>query len=340
VTKVFAPLLFVAALSVLNVFNDDTGEGPDLENSIALCLTIVFVLPGLQVQGRGNTNTGTLDYLLNNNMIILFLFVGLALTSIRLPRFFDEAGAIEAAAEYIPFSDWFRTNNATEHAIADKYGSAEFCGLLGSICFVVAFLIPVGNYVRYKKFRRTIINSGYVLVGENGEKISKSSKDVTKGKSQALKASNKRLAFGKDSSFDQWELDDEDSINAAKAASAPTAAAEGAEQIPRSVSAAGPSKKKTNLPTWPPKPEVKDKMSANLLRMHPVCSVHDKLTTKKETTSKTNDNVSYAPSSTQDHLVDVARSPFWEIHGKKEWNAKSGLYETEDIELHCGVNHN
>ena len=46
----FAPLLFVALLSIINVANAD-GEGPALDNSIALCLTIVFVLPGLQVQG-------------------------------------------------------------------------------------------------------------------------------------------------------------------------------------------------------------------------------------------------------------------------------------------------
>ena len=47
----FAPLLATAGLACMNVFNAG-GAGPDLENSIALFLTIVFVLPNLRVEGR------------------------------------------------------------------------------------------------------------------------------------------------------------------------------------------------------------------------------------------------------------------------------------------------
>jgi len=348
---VFAPLVFVAALSVLNIFNDGTGEGPNLENSIALCLTVVFVLPGLQVQGRGTTHSSKFDYLLNNNMIILFLFVGLTLTSVRLPSFFDEAGAIEDAGRYIPFRDWFRNNSAEEYAVAGKFGAAEFCGMLGSFFFVLAFLIPIANYVRYRNFRKNIIDSGYVLVGKNGEDISARNKDVVKGNSRPLKASDKRLAFGKDTSFDQWELNDVDSINAAKEASkAASGAASVEDKKPvRSISEAKP-KKKGKLPKWPPSEKDKETMSSNLKKMHPVCDVHKKLTTKEETTtSATNGNISYAPSVDAENVAHVSRSRYWKIpdekfilddHGKKKWNEEEKRYETKDVELHCGVRDN
>ena len=45
----FLPLLLVAVLATLNVLNAGDGDGgPDLENSIAISLTVVFVLPGLR----------------------------------------------------------------------------------------------------------------------------------------------------------------------------------------------------------------------------------------------------------------------------------------------------
>lgn len=58
-----------------NVRNYDV-IGPALDNSISLALTVVFVLPALQVQGRGNTGTSFVDYIFDNNVIIFFLFLG------------------------------------------------------------------------------------------------------------------------------------------------------------------------------------------------------------------------------------------------------------------------
>lgn len=43
----FMPLVFVVLLALLNVLNGE-GEGPDIENSIALCLAVVFILPELR----------------------------------------------------------------------------------------------------------------------------------------------------------------------------------------------------------------------------------------------------------------------------------------------------
>lgn len=54
-----------------------------------------------------------MDYVFDNNVIIFFLFLGLACTSLRLPKFFDVAGSHENAEDYLPFNDWFETNNVT-----------------------------------------------------------------------------------------------------------------------------------------------------------------------------------------------------------------------------------
>ena len=63
--------------------------------------------------GRGNQDNGIMDYVFDNNVVIFFLFLGLACTSLRLPRFFDDAGSHENAEDYLPFNDWFQTNNVT-----------------------------------------------------------------------------------------------------------------------------------------------------------------------------------------------------------------------------------
>ena len=43
----FVPLMFVVYLAAMNVLNGNI-DGPDLGNSISICLTIVFVLPNLR----------------------------------------------------------------------------------------------------------------------------------------------------------------------------------------------------------------------------------------------------------------------------------------------------
>ena len=46
-TATFVPLMFVVYLATMNVLNGSI-DGPDLGNSIAICLTLVFVLPNLR----------------------------------------------------------------------------------------------------------------------------------------------------------------------------------------------------------------------------------------------------------------------------------------------------
>lgn len=49
--QTFIPLVAVMALATLNVFNGE-GEGPALDNSIAIVFTLVIVLPELRPEGR------------------------------------------------------------------------------------------------------------------------------------------------------------------------------------------------------------------------------------------------------------------------------------------------
>eukprot|EP00729_Bicosta_minor_P010058 gene10058-8210_t len=156
----FMPLLFVVLLAVLNVMNGQ-GEGPEVENSIALCLTcvmltacpinvlgfidskVVFILPELRPPGRGDTSKGLASYMFSNNASIFLLFIGLCFTSFAHPKFYDEARAedADAAEAYIAFFDTDGDG---------KYGYAEFIGMIGIICLVVSLFIPAANFIRYK----------------------------------------------------------------------------------------------------------------------------------------------------------------------------------------------
>jgi len=217
IVTTFAPLLFTALLACLNVVNAE-GAGPALDNSIALCLTIVFVLPNLRVVGRGHVAVHPTDkcswltyifeeYLLCNNAIVFFFFLGLGFTSVAHPFFFDESSEFidenPDARGYAALTGWYKHIN-TEHNVTDEkligvqLGYAERFGLLGMLSFLVAHIIPVVNYIRYLRFKRKIVNSAEVKLGAHGAEV----------KGNGAEGTDERLAFAKDKSFDQWEMND------------------------------------------------------------------------------------------------------------------------------------
>lgn len=63
------------------------------------------------------------------------------------------------------------------------------------VSFFIALIIPVFNYIKYYNFKKAIRKSSVVKIGEHGAEILKNLKEAT----------DTRLAFGKDPSFDQWE---------------------------------------------------------------------------------------------------------------------------------------
>ena len=225
----FAPLVFTAGLACLNVMNaagEDGGSGPALDNSIALCLTIVFVLPNLRVEGRGDLSTESREEdsflttffkfakgsLLSNNAIVFLFFVGLAFTSVAHPLFFDVSSDHGEADEYIPLNKWYVTYNDT--GLSFKFGYAERFGLIGMVCLAVSLLIPLLNWCRYLKFKKEIRESGYVKIGSHGAKAheknvaaaNKKEDDPNKRITTVKTRDDKRLAFASDMTFDKWEL--------------------------------------------------------------------------------------------------------------------------------------
>ena len=142
IVTTFAPLLFTALLACLNVVNAE-GAGPALDNSIALCLTIVFVLPNLRVLGRGHVATHPAgkgacawltyifqEYLLCNNAIVFFFFLGLGFTSIAHPLWFDAGDEFvdenPDARVYVALTGWYKEHNVTGHdyslGYAERFG--------------------------------------------------------------------------------------------------------------------------------------------------------------------------------------------------------------------------
>ena len=187
----FMPLVFVALLAILNVMNGE-GEGPDVENSIALCLTVVFILPQLSPPGRGDLTKGVMSYLFSNNTSIFLLIVGLGCTSMAHPRFFDTYRALNStgADAYIAFFD--TDGNGA-------YGYGELFGLIGIISLATSLLIPLVNYFRYLSVLHRIQNSGFVT-GKEGES---------------------RAAFCKDDSFEHWEIKTAPTTDGAKPSLSP-----------------------------------------------------------------------------------------------------------------------
>lgn len=242
IVTTFAPLLFTALLAVLNVVNAE-GEGPALDNSIALCLTIVFVLPNLRVDGRGHKMHVAkgwkgkfwnfyYEVLLSNNAIVFFFFLGLAFTSVAHPWFFhmgrdfaeenaEGSGDWHAengeARDYVPLTFWYKEHGITGLA----FGPAERFGMIGMIFFVVSMIIPCLNYRRYSKFKKQIIKSSIVKLGKHGADVFNNAKGKggkEKNKPETISddmdhswkksADDERLAFAKDKTFDVWELQD------------------------------------------------------------------------------------------------------------------------------------
>ena len=66
------------------------------------------------------------------------------------------------------------------------------------ISFLFAHIIPVVNYIRYYLFKQKIVNSANVQLGAHGAKV----------KGKGAEGTDERLAFAKDKSFDQWEMND------------------------------------------------------------------------------------------------------------------------------------
>jgi len=206
IVTTFAPLLFTALLACLNVVNAE-GAGPALDNSISLCLTIVFVLPNLRVDGRGHSRKAPVDwpqwflyvfqeYFLSNNAIVFFFFLGLAFTSIAHPNFFDSADAFveenPSAAPYVALTGWYKKNNVTGYT--QDFGFAERFGVLGMFFFLVAHIIPVINYIRYYRFKKAIVASSFVKLGAHGANTLGNAEAEDAAKEAAKKALAKIIA--------------------------------------------------------------------------------------------------------------------------------------------------
>lgn len=72
-----APLLLVAVLCTLNVLNPYDGAGPSLDSSVGIVFAVVSILPSLKPVGETDGS------LTSNDVMILGLFIGVMLTSMR-----------------------------------------------------------------------------------------------------------------------------------------------------------------------------------------------------------------------------------------------------------------
>jgi hypothetical protein len=141
-------MILIAALATLNVYNGDP-EGPDLENSIAIALSLVVILPNLKPTSKGVTSKGWRRFFSNNTAIAL-LFLGLIFTSTRHE---DLAFTLDG------------DGSGFDSGAGGSDGGWTFAKLLGNIGLLLMWmgaLIPLINYFRYRVFKSKIVESGKV----------------------------------------------------------------------------------------------------------------------------------------------------------------------------------
>jgi len=186
-TATFLPLFAVGWLAILNVLSGE-GEGPELENSIAIVLTMVFILPNLRPQGRGDRSTSKLSYLLSNNVCIILIFLGLGFTSFTHPALFDTR---DFGGRKSPENSTNVTGDYVAYYSDPIWEHAEYLGVVGMVFFGLAILIPLLNFFNYLWYKYKITSSAAVKV----------------------KGENDRLAFCKDDSFNKFDVETEQVFN-------------------------------------------------------------------------------------------------------------------------------
>ena len=121
---IYLPLLLIATLATLNIYNGmgvDVG-GADLENSIAIALTLVFILPGLAPTGTDTVHGKGFG---RNDFAIMLLFGGILIGSILHPSL------------AVPYKDG-------DNITATK---TDLIGKIAVAFIWISFLIPIWTYV-------------------------------------------------------------------------------------------------------------------------------------------------------------------------------------------------
>ena len=135
ITTTILPLIFVALLSTLNVFNPEDEGGPNLENAIGIALTVVFVLPELRPTGVDQQpRIGWLGNATTNDVLIGLLFLGQIFSVIRIPDATAKTGASISKLGYAGvFFQWF-----------------------------AVFIIPLYNFYKYWKIKSKLKSSAMI----------------------------------------------------------------------------------------------------------------------------------------------------------------------------------
>lgn len=148
ITTTILPLIFVALLSTLNVFNPEDNGGPNLENAIGIALTVVFILPELRPTGVDKQpRISWLGGATSNDVLIALLFMGQIFSCIRMP---------EDALETIEYQESKRIS---------KLGYAGV-GLM----WIAVILIPIWNYLKYRAIKKALQTSAMLSTSKTSSR--------------------------------------------------------------------------------------------------------------------------------------------------------------------------
>ena len=177
------PIVLVAVLGTLNTFIAEEG-GPDLENSIAIALTAVFVLPAL---ATGEAVKGQSGWWMTGP--IYSLFIGIILASLC---------NIDGAADAVDLAE------AGTNTSFATFGPQEIVNWTGVGFMWFSPVILLLYILKHWLFVRDIQQDQWVEYTIPEGAKTKKNKNGNVGPGDTVK----RLVGSKDASFDQWECGD------------------------------------------------------------------------------------------------------------------------------------
>jgi hypothetical protein len=204
------PLLLVTFLSLLNVL-DPAGDqhGPDLENSIANALTVVFVLPALAPGGRDKVHRHGFGL---NEVWIFLIYLGLFLTSVRLDK--DHMWLVDPQQKHVEY-DGSGVYGALLALVEGEPGNREgyltrvdWIGYFGIGAMMFSFTIPMWNYYQYWRLKNHLKNTGKYKADTMAVKkaLVESGTEQSSSPSASKKATKERDAFLMNKDFIRWEV--------------------------------------------------------------------------------------------------------------------------------------
>ena len=145
------PLVLVVILTTVN-FLQKYESSTYLQNSIAISLVVVFLLPVL-MQGTGNYRNSWSD-----NLLVAFLFLGLVMSSVDVPQ-------LDGWCRSIFGSPAILGEQSVGEVLPDLFPACkkadDYIRLIGVCCIWISMCIPIYHWFCYRNLKQRIASTKF-----------------------------------------------------------------------------------------------------------------------------------------------------------------------------------